>query len=98
MHFFNLRKPRNGVLQSQPSHFVQRAVAGTDKDLALQLRECMGQHLADTNYSVEQMARFMDYSCTQLYRKVKEFTALSSLEIRRKVCLSRAHGLLIRGL
>ena len=44
------------------------------------------------------MARDMAYSRTQLYRKVKELTGLSPLEIMRKARLSRAHDLLLRGM
>ena len=76
----------------------QLAVPDTDKHFANQLRQCMEQHLADTEYGVEQMARDMAYSRTQLYRKVKDLTGLSPLEIMRKARLSRAHDLLLRGM
>ncbi|MCI5507474.1 MAG: substrate-binding domain-containing protein [Bacteroidales bacterium] len=75
----------------------QLAVPDTDKDFATQLRRCMEQHLADTEYGVEQMANDMAYSRTQLYRKVKELTGLSPLEIMKKARLNQAHEMLLRG-
>ena len=75
----------------------QLAVPDTDKDFATQLRRCMEQHLADTEYGVEQMANDMAYSRTQLYRKVKELTGLSPLEIMKKARLNQAREMLLRG-
>ena len=75
----------------------QLAVPDTDKDFATQLRRCMEQHLADPEYGVEQMANDMAYSRTQLYRKVKELTGLSPLEIMKKARLNQAREMLLRG-
>ena len=75
----------------------QLAVPDTDKDFATHLRRCMEQHLAEPEYGVEQMANDMAYSRTQLYRKVKELTGLSPLEIMKKARLNQAREMLLRG-
>ena len=54
--------------------------------------------MADTEYGVEEMARDMAYSRTQLYRKVKALTGLTPLDILRKARLHRAKECLSHGM
>lgn len=69
-----------------------------DKDFATRLRGYIEQHLADAEYGVEEMARDMAYSRTQLYRKVKALTGLAPLDMMRKARLNRARECLLRGM
>lgn len=73
-------------------------VPNADKDFATKLRCHIEQHLADADYGVEEMARDMAYSRTQLYRKVKALTGLAPLDLLRKARLNRARECLQRGM
>ena len=68
-----------------------------DKDFALRLRRLIEEHLSESDYNVEQLARGMALSRAQLYRRVKQLSGESPVEILRKARLARARDLLAAG-
>lgn len=68
-----------------------------DKDFALRLRRLIEEHLSESDYNVEQLACGMALSRAQLYRRVKQLSGESPVEILRKARLARARDLLAAG-
>ena len=58
-------------------------------------KEVVGSRLADSNISVEDLAADMNLSRVQLYRKVKNLTGSSPVELLRTARLNRAYQLLL---
>ncbi len=73
------------------------AVPEEDKDFALRLRRLIEAHLSESDYNVEQLACGMALSRAQLYRRVKQLSGDSPVEILRKARLTRARDLLAAG-
>ena len=62
-----------------------------------QLRQQVQDHMADSDYGVEDLASDMALSRVQLYRKVKLLTGKTPVDIIRQSRLNRAKALLSRG-
>ncbi|HEY3372051.1 MAG TPA: two-component regulator propeller domain-containing protein [Prolixibacteraceae bacterium] len=65
-----------------------------DDEFILQLRQLLEEHLADFEYSVQELSLGLNMSKTNLYRKVKSLTGLSPVEFMLLFKMQRACELL----
>ena len=77
-----------------PSGAVGGAVAPLFSDFLEQLRQHVQEHISDSDFSVETLAADMSMSRVQLYRKVKQLTGHTPVDIIRQSRLNRAKLLL----
>lgn len=75
----------------------EQAVAevSTVKDFTLRLEETVRRHLSDPAFTVDELARQMEYRRTTCYRKVKELTGMTPNDYLRTARLKRAAELLL---
>jgi signal transduction histidine kinase/DNA-binding response OmpR family regulator/ligand-binding sensor domain-containing protein len=85
-HYFShtliLSKTPPTPIRSQEETFLQK------------VREIIDRHLGDSSFSVEQLSQHMHLSSSQLLRKLKALTNLTSVEFLRQYRLERAAVLL----
>ena len=77
-----------------PSGAVGGAVAPLFSDFLELLRQHVQEHISDSDFSVETLAADMSMSRVQLYRKVKQLTGHTPVDIIRQSRLNRAKLLL----
>ena len=77
-----------------PSGAVEGAVAPLFSDFLELLRQHVQEHISDSDFSVETLAADMSMSRVQLYRKVKQLTGHTPVDIIRQSRLNRAKLLL----
>ena len=65
------------------------------KDFTLRLEETVRRHLSDPAFTVDELARQMEYRRTTCYRKVKELTGMTPNDYLRTARLKRAAELLL---
>lgn len=68
----------------------EERLCSQDKTFVTRLREIIQQHLADSDFSVEQLGEEIGLSRVQLYRKVKVLTGKTPVELLRKARLMKA--------
>ena len=66
------------------------AVTSVDERFLNQAIEIVEKHMMNTDFNVEMLVKEMGYSRTNLYKKFKEITGLSSSEFIRNIRLKRA--------
>lgn len=67
---------------------------GNDEQLMERMMKVVNAHLADSNFSVDVITQEVGISRTQLHRKMKELTGLSTSEFIRNIRLEQAARLL----
>ncbi len=86
-HREELRKKFNLDITLQPKEIT---VTSVDERFLNQAIEIVEKHMMNTDFNVEMLVKEMGYSRTNLYKKFKEITGLSSSEFIRNIRLKRA--------
>ena len=80
--------------QQQRERVEAPAPKGNDEQLMERLMKVVNAHLDDSNFSVDVLTQEVGISRTQLHRKMKELTGLSTSEFVRNIRLEQAARLL----
>ena len=80
--------------QQQADKLEQPEVKGNDEQLMERIMKSVNKNLADSDFNVEMLCREVGISRTQLHRKMKEMTGLSTSEFIRNIRLEQAARLL----
>ena len=80
--------------QQQRERVEAPAPKGNDEQLMERLMKVVNAHLDDSNFSVDVLTQEVGISRTQLHRKMKEMTGLSTSEFVRNIRLEQAARLL----
>ena len=86
--------------QSSPCRGDKRGAVGPlslDDRFLLRMRRLIDEHLADSDFGVEQLGEAIGMSRAQLYRKTKALTNYSPVELIRNTRLKRAQQMLAQG-
>ena len=67
-----------------------------DDEFILNFRNALEKNIADPNYNVKSLAKSLNVSSTQLYRKIKALTGYSPVEFIRIVKLQKSYELLLQ--
>ncbi len=86
-HREELRKKFNLDISLQPKEIT---VTSVDERFLNQAIEIVEKHMMNTDFNVEMLVKEMGFSRTNLYKKFKEITGLSSSEFIRNIRLKRA--------
>ncbi len=86
-HREELRNKFNLDITLQPKEIT---VTSIDERFLNQAIEIVEKHMMNTDFNVEMLVKEMGYSRTNLYKKFKEITGLSSSEFIRNIRLKRA--------
>lgn len=86
-HREELRSKFNLDITLQPKEIT---VTSVDERFLNQAIEIVEKHMMNTDFNVEMLVKEMGYSRTNLYKKFKEITGLSSSEFIRNIRLKRA--------
>ncbi len=86
-HREELRNKFNLDITLQPKEIT---VTSVDERFLNQAIEIVEKHMMNTDFNVEMLVKEMGYSRTNLYKKFKEITGLSSSEFIRNIRLKRA--------
>lgn len=86
-HRDELRNKFNLEVTLQPKEIT---VTSVDERFLNQAIEIVEKHMMNTDFNVEMLVKEMGYSRTNLYKKLKEITGLSSSEFIRNIRLKRA--------
>lgn len=86
-HREKLRSKFNLDITLQPKEIT---VTSVDERFLNQAIEIVEKHMMNTDFNVEMLVKEMGYSRTNLYKKFKEITGLSSSEFIRNIRLKRA--------
>ena len=90
----------DGDSQSSPCRGDKRGAVGPlslDDRFLLRMRRLIDEHLADSDFGVEQLGEAIGMSRAQLYRKTKALTNYSPVELIRNTRLKRAQQMLAQG-
>lgn len=66
-----------------------------DDEFIMNFRTALEKNIADPNYNVKSLAKTLNVSSTQLYRKIKALTGYSPVEFIRIVKLQKSYELLL---
>lgn len=80
--------------QQQNGQLETKVVKGNDEALMERVMKSVSQHLDDTDFGVEELAKEVGLSRTHLQRKMKEQTGLNVAEFIRNIRLEQAARLL----
>ena len=80
--------------QQQTDKLEQPEVKGNDELLMERIMKVVNKNLADSDFNVEMLCHEVGISRTQLHRKMKELTGLSTSEFIRNIRLEQAARLL----
>ena len=80
--------------QQQADKIEQPEVKGNDEVLMERIMKVVNKNLADSDFNVEMLCHEVGISRTQLHRKMKELTGLSTSEFIRNIRLEQAARLL----
>ncbi len=67
-----------------------------DDEFIMNFRNALEKNIADPNYNVKSLAKTLNVSSTQLYRKIKALTGYSPVEFIRIVKLQKSYELLLQ--
>lgn len=81
----------NETLNLDPKHVV---ISSADEDFLKNTVACIEQHIADSNFQVDDLCRELGLGRMQLYRKLKGLIGLSANEFIRSIKLKRAAQLI----
>lgn len=80
------------------NRIIDRAdISDLDRDFTTRFRRLIEERMGDSDLNVEELGRELGMSRVQLYRKVKQLTNFSPVEILRQMRLKRATSLLTVG-
>lgn len=78
------------------TRLIERAdLSDLDKDFASRFRRLVEERMSDSDLNVEDIGRELGMSRVQLYRKLKQLTNFSPVELLRQMRLKRAASLLV---
>ena len=80
--------------QRQTERLEQLEVKGNDEQLMEHIMKVMNKNIGDSDFNVEVLCREVGISRTQLHRKMREMTGLSTSEFIRNIRLEQAARLL----
>ena len=80
--------------QQQADKVEAPEVKGNDEELMERIMKVVNKHLGDSDFTVDQLTQEACISRTQLHRKMKELTGLSTSEFIRNIRLEQAARLL----
>ena len=80
--------------QQQADKLEQPEVKGNDEQLMERIMKVVNKYLSDSDFNVEMLCKEVGISRTQLHRKMKELTGLSTSEFIRNIRLEQAARLL----
>lgn len=80
--------------QEQADKVEQQDIADNDKELMERIMKSVNKNIGDSDFNVEQLCDEVGISRTQLHRKMKEMTGLSTAEFIRNIRLEQAARLL----
>lgn len=80
--------------QQQTENVEQQDVPDNDKELMDRIMKSINKNIGDSDFNVEMLCRDICVSRTQLHRKMKELTGLSTSEFIRNIRLEQAARLL----
>lgn len=87
-------KGKFGGAQQQADKVEQQDVPDNDKELMDRIMKSINKNIGDSDFNVEMLCRDICVSRTQLHRKMKELTGLSTSEFIRNIRLEQAARLL----
>ena len=73
---------------------IANTLTSKDDEFIVSLRKIMEENIADADFNVNKLAKQMNISTTQLYRKLKSLTGYSPVEFMRIMKLQKACDLL----
>lgn len=80
--------------QQQADKVEQQEIVDSDKQLMERIMKSVNKNIGDSDFNVEQLCQEVGVSRTQLHRKMKELTGLSTTEFIRNIRLEQAARLL----
>jgi AraC-like DNA-binding protein len=80
--------------QRQADKLEAPVVQGNDELLMERIMKCLNKNLSDSDFNVEMLCSEVGISRTQLHRKMKEMTGLTTSEFIRNIRLEQAARLL----
>lgn len=80
--------------QQQSDKVEQQDIADNDKELMERIMKSINKNIGDSDFNVEMLCQDICVSRTQLHRKMKELTGLSTSEFIRNIRLEQAARLL----
>ena len=80
--------------QQQADKLEQPEVKGNDEQLMERIMKVVNKNLSDSDFNVEMLCKEVGISRTQLHRKMKDMTGLSTSEFIRNIRLEQAARLL----
>lgn len=80
--------------QEQTDKVEQQEVVDNDKELMDRIMKSINKNIGDSDFNVEMLCQEISVSRTQLHRKMKELTGLSTAEFIRNIRLEQAARLL----
>lgn len=83
--------------QTQESQLEQITVTGNNNELMQRIMKCVNAHLSDPDFNVERLTEEVGISRSQLHRKMKELTGISTNEFIRNLRMEEASRLLRQG-
>ena len=89
-----LLKGKFSGAQQQADKVEQPEVRGNDEELMDRIMKVVNKHLGDSDFTVDMLTQEACISRTQLHRKMKELTGLSTSEFIRNLRLEQAARLL----
>lgn len=75
----------------------QITVTGNNNELMQRIMKCVNAHLSDPDFNVERLTEEVGISRSQLHRKMKELTGISTNEFIRNLRMEEASRLLRQG-
>jgi len=91
----NLRlKAKYTGKQQQKDKVVKKELKSNDDDYMERVMKVVNEHLSDSDFSVEMLAKELSISRAQLHRKMKEMTGIPISEFIRNIRLEQAARLL----
>src|SRR5574344_223174 len=91
----NLLENRRRLKKVFGNDIEKSDVSDLDKNFITRFRECLHNHLSDSELSVESLCEELGLSRVQTYRKIKALTNYSPVELIRIARLERANQLLM---
>lgn len=80
--------------QQQTGRVEQLDITDNDKELMDRIMKCINKNIGDSDFNVEMLCHDVCISRTQLHRKMKELTGLTTSEFIRNIRLEQAGRLL----
>jgi signal transduction histidine kinase/ligand-binding sensor domain-containing protein/DNA-binding response OmpR family regulator len=75
---------------------IDEKISTRDEEFVKRVKEILEENISDPEFNVNKLSQQMNISTTQLYRRLKELTGYSPVELIRVLKLQKAYNLLSR--